>query len=96
MEEGNSYLVLSEVKSPGNALVAFYPQLPMVRKDTRFGVKYQKLFLGRHLLNYKYMFAETLIYIRYVVITIVIYIYMLSIVLFYLKQLYSFIGFFFE
>ena len=68
----------------------------MVRKDTRFGVKYQKLLIGWHHLNYEDMFVETPIYIRCVVLTIVIFTYMLAIGLFYLTQLCSFLGSFFE
>ena len=30
----------------GNILVAFYQQLPMGRKDTSFGVRYQKVLVG--------------------------------------------------
>ena len=72
MGEGNNYFVLSEVKSSGNLLFAFYRKLPMGRKDTGFGVKQQKLLVGWHLLKYEYMVVETPIYIRYVVITIII------------------------
>ena len=42
------------------------------------------------------MFVGTLIYIRYVVLSIIIFISMLSIELFYLTQLRSFLGRFFE
>ena len=42
-------------------------------KDTRFGVKHQKLLVEWKPINYKDMFTETPIYIRYVVITIVIF-----------------------
>ena len=87
---------LSKVRSSGNILVAFYWKLPMVRKDTSIVAKYQKLLLGWHLLNYKDMSVEIPIYIRYAVITIVIFTSMLSIELFYLTQLYSFLGYFFE
>ena len=59
----------------------------MVRNDTSFGVKYQKFLVGWHLLNYEEMFVEAPIYIRYVVLTIVIFTSMLAIVLFYLTQL---------
>ena len=62
----------------------------MGRKDTIFGV------IGRNLLNYEGMFVGTPIYIRFVVITIVIFTSMLVIELFYLTQLCSFIGCFFE
>ena len=64
----------------------------MVRKDARFGVKYQNILVIWHLLNYEEMFAETTIYIRYVVLTIVIFTSMLAIELFYLTQLCSFLG----
>ena len=43
MGEGNGYFVLSKRKSSGNVLVVFYCQLPIVRNDTIFGVKYQNL-----------------------------------------------------
>ena len=46
MGEGNGWFVLSEGKSSGNVLVAFYQQFPMGRKGTSFGVKNQKLFVG--------------------------------------------------
>ena len=68
----------------------------MGRKDTRFVVKYQKLIVGGHILNYEDMFVVTLINIKYVVITIVIFTSMLTIELFYLTQLISFLGCFFE
>ena len=63
--------------------------------DTSFGVKYQKLLLGWHLLNYGEMFTETPIYIRYIMILIVLFTYMLAIEWFYLTQLCSFLGCFF-
>ena len=96
MGEGNGQFVLSKVNSSGNSLVAFYRQLPMGRKYTSFGLKYQKLLVGWNLIKYEEMFAETLIYIRYVVITIVIFTSMIDIELFYLTQLLSFIACFFE
>ena len=68
----------------------------MGRKDTRFGVKYQNILERWKILNYIEMFVETPIYIRYVVLTIVIFTSMLAIELFYLTQLCSFIGCFFE
>ena len=68
----------------------------MVRKDTIFIVKHQKLFLRSHQLNYKYMFVGTQIYIRYVVIPIILITVRLVIELFYPTELRSFIGFFFE
>ena len=46
--------------------------------------------------NYKEMFVETPLYIRYAVLTIVIFTSMLAIELFYLTQLCSFHGCFFE
>ena len=58
-------------------------------KDRSFGVKYQKIMVIWHLLNYKEMFVVTPIYIRYVVISIALYTYMLVIELFYLTQLFS-------
>ena len=68
----------------------------MVRKDTGFGVKYQNILVTRHLLNYEDFFVVTPIYIRYDVITIVIFTYMLAIVSFYITQLCSFLGYLFE
>ena len=65
-------------------------------KDTSFGVRYQKLLVGWHLLNYEEMFVETPIYIRYVVLTIIIFASMLSIGFFYLTQLHSYLGCFLE
>ena len=65
-------------------------------KDTRFEVKYKNILVVWHLLKYKEMFMETPIYIGYVVITIVIFTSMLSIELFYLTQLCSFLGYLFE
>ena len=64
MGEGNVWPVPSKVKIYGNILVAFYWQLSMGRKDTSFGVKYQRLFVGWYLLNYEEMFMETPIYIK--------------------------------
>ena len=55
-----------------------------------------KTIVVRHILNYEEMFPETPIYIRYVVLTIVIFTSMLSTELFYLTQLRSFIGCYFE
>ena len=63
----------------------------MVRNDTSFGVKYQHLLVGRHLLTYEEIFVGTPIYIRYVVITIVMLTSMLAIELFYLTQICSFL-----
>ena len=75
--------------------IKLYWKLPMGRKDTIFGEKYQKLIVGWHLLNYKEMFVETSILLWYVVIIIVIFTYMLAIEWFYLTQLCSFLGCFF-
>ena len=61
----------------------------MRRKNAKFGVKYQNILVTRHLLSYKEMFVVTPIYIRYVVISIALYTYMLVIELFYLTQLFS-------
>ena len=83
MGEGNCWFLLSKGKSYVNELVAICRKLPMGRKDTSFVVKYQKFLVGWHLLNYKEIFVETLIYIRYVVIHIVIFTSMLDIELFY-------------
>ena len=68
----------------------------MGRRETIFVVKYQKIFIGWHLLNYEEIFLETPIYIRCVVITIVIFTYILSVELFYPTQLFSFLGCFFD
>ena len=68
----------------------------MRRKYTSFGLKYQKLLVGWNLIKYEEMFAETLIYIRYVVLVIFIFTSMLAIEFFYLTQLCSFFGCFFE
>ena len=68
----------------------------MGRKDTSFVVKYQNLLVVCHLLNYEDMFVETIMYIKYVVITIVNFTSMLSIELFYLTKLNSFLGCLFE
>ena len=65
-------------------------------KDTRFVLKHQNLLVGWHLLNYEEMFVETPIYIRYVFLAIIVFTSMLAIALFYLTQLFSFIGCFFE
>ena len=67
----------------------------MERKYTSFGVKYQNILVGWKILNYGDILVETSIYINYAVLSIVIYIYMLVIELFYLTQLCSFIGCFF-
>ena len=53
-------------------------------KDTIFGVNYQNIMVIWHLLNYEEMFVGTPIYIRYVVISIVLFTSMLAIELFYL------------
>ena len=47
-------------------------KLPMGIKDASFGLRYQNILLTRHLLNYKEMFVGTLIYISYVVISIIL------------------------
>ena len=67
-------------------MVVFYRQLPLGRKDISFGVRYQNILVRWHLLNYEEMLAETQIYIRYVVLTIVIFTSILVIELFYLSQ----------
>ena len=67
----------------------------MGRKDTRFGVRYQNVLVGMKIRNFEEMFVKTPIYIRYVVITIVIFTSMLAIELFYRTQLCSFHGCFF-
>ena len=51
----------------------------MGRKDTIFGVKYPNLLVTRHLLNYKEMSVGKTIYIRYVVISIILFTSMLAI-----------------
>ena len=66
-------IFLSEGNISGNVLVAFYQQLPIGGKDTSFGVKYQNILVIWHLLNYKEMFVGTPIYIRYVVISIILF-----------------------
>ena len=96
MREENGWFFLSKIKSSEKLLVEFYRQLPMVRNDTIFGVKYQKLLVGWYLLNYEEMFVETPVCIKYVVLIIVVFTSMLAIELFYLTQLCSFLGCFFE
>ena len=68
----------------------------MVIKDTSFGVKYQNILVGRHIINYEKMFMGTPIYIRYVVINVILITCMLAIELFYLTQFHSFLGCLFE
>ena len=58
----------------------FWKCIGCVLQEVTYGNKGHKLlsemknlFVGRHLLNYEEMFVETLIYIRYVVITIEIF-----------------------
>ena len=68
----------------------------MGRNDTIFGVKYQNILVRWHQINYTEIFVETPIYIRYVVLTIVIFTSMLAVELFYLTQLCSFLVGFFE
>ena len=71
-------------------------QLNMGRKDTSFGGKLQYLWVISHKLNYSYMIVVAQIYIRYVVISIILITVMLDIESFYLTQLRSFIGCYFE
>ena len=85
MGKGNCQFVLSKGKSSENLLFAFYRNLPVGIKDTRFGLKYQNILVGWNLLNYKEIFVETPIYISYVVITVVVFTSMLAIELFYLS-----------
>ena len=68
----------------------------MGRKDKIFGVKYQNILVGRHLINYKEMFVVAPILIWYVVIIVFIFTSVPAIELFYFTQLCSFIGCFFE
>ena len=68
----------------------------MGRTDTSFGVNYQNILARWHVLNYEVMSVGTTIYIRYVVISIVIFTFMIDIELFYLTQLRSFLGFLFD
>ena len=96
MGEGNGLFVISKKNGSVNVLVLFYRQLPMGGKETSIEVKFQKLPVGWHLLNYENMFVETPIYIRSVVITIVLFTSMLAIELFYLTLFVSFLGYFFE
>ena len=56
MGEKNGYSALLEGNSSLNTLVAFYWKLPIGRKDTSFRVKYQKLLVRTHQLNYKEVF----------------------------------------
>ena len=93
MGEENGQLVLPKRTSYGNVLVLFYWQLPLGRNYTSFGVKYPNVLLSMKIRNYEEMFVEPLIYIRYVVLTIVIFTSMLAIELFYNTQLCSFHGF---
>ena len=60
MSGGKKRLVITlEGKSYGNALVAFYPQLPMRRKDTCSGAKHQYILVRSHRKNYTEMFVGT-------------------------------------
>ena len=68
----------------------------MGMNNTGFGVKCQHILVTRHLLNYKEISVATLIYIRRVVISIVLFTYMFAIELFYLTHICSFLGCFFE
>ena len=64
--------------------------VPMGSNDTIFGVIYQNILVRSHLLNYKGMFVETTIYIRYVMLTIFYFTSMLAIELFYLTKTFHF------
>ena len=68
----------------------------MGRKDASFGVKHPNVLVSMKIRNYKEMFVEPRIYLRYVVLTIVIFTSMLAIELFYRTQLCSFHGCFFK
>ena len=96
MGERNGKLKISQGKSSGNVLGVFYRLLPMGRKDARFGVKYPKVLVSMKIWHYEEMFVEPPIYIRYVGLTIVIFLSMLLIELFYRTQPSSFHGYFFE
>ena len=94
--EGNGWFVLTEGKSSVNVLVVFYRKLPMGGKYTSFGFKYQNILVRWNLLNHKDIFVVTPVYIRYVVVSIVLFTSMIAIELFYLTQLCSFLGFLFD
>ena len=66
------------------------------KKEHNLWSEIPKSFGKMEILNYKDMFVEKPIYIRYVVLTIIIFTSMLAIELFYLTQLHSFLGCFFE
>ena len=68
----------------------------MERRDTRSGGKLQNILVRSNELNYREMSVVTQIYISYVVISIILFVSMIAIELFYLTQLRSFFGFFFE
>ena len=68
----------------------------MGRKDTIFGVKYQKLLVRTNEITDIEMFVGAQIYISYVVISIIPITVMLAIELFYLTQFCSFLGCLFE
>ena len=66
------------------------------KKGHKLWGEIKKLLVRCKILNYKEMFVETPIYIRYDVLTIVLFTYMLAIELFYPTQLISFLVCFFE
>ena len=67
----------------------------MGRNDTRFIVNYQNILVIWNLLNHEEMFVGAPIYIRYAVISIVLFTYILSIELFSITQLCSSLQFIF-
>ena len=77
-------------------LVAFYQKLPMGIKYTNFGVKYQNILSGRYLLKHREILVVTPIYIRYVAITIVIFISMIAMKIFSLHNFVHFLGVYFS
>ena len=64
----------------------------MVRKDTIFGEKLKYILVRSYELNYIEMFVVEHIYIRYDVISIILITAILSIEIFYLTKLCSFLG----
>ena len=66
------------------------------KKGQNIWSEIQFVLVRSHQLIYKEMFVGNFFYIRYVVISIVIFTVMIAIELFYLTQLCSFIGCFFE
>ena len=66
MREDNGRLKSSQGKSSGNVLGVFYRLLPMVRKDTTFGLKHPKMLVSMRIRHYEEMFVEPPIYRRYV------------------------------